>query len=102
MRPALNLRGISGGDVGARATNSIPTEASASIDFRLVPDQTPEKVRARLEDHLRKQGYTIVGGRAGSEGPVARRRVSSGCAGARVIRPRAPRWTCLSPARSPA
>jgi acetylornithine deacetylase/succinyl-diaminopimelate desuccinylase-like protein len=60
MRPALNLRGISGGDVGARATNSIPTEASASIDFRLVPDQTPEKVRTRLEDHLRKQGYTIV------------------------------------------
>jgi acetylornithine deacetylase/succinyl-diaminopimelate desuccinylase-like protein len=60
MRPAVNLRGISGGDVGARATNSIPTEASASIDFRLVPDQTPEKVRARLEDHLRKQGYTLV------------------------------------------
>jgi acetylornithine deacetylase/succinyl-diaminopimelate desuccinylase-like protein len=56
----VNLRGISGGDVGARATNSIPTEASASIDFRLVPDQTPEKVRARLEDHLRKQGYTLV------------------------------------------
>ena len=60
MRPALNLRGISGGDVGARATNSIPTEASASIDFRLVPDQTPEKVRARLEDHLRRQGYALV------------------------------------------
>jgi acetylornithine deacetylase/succinyl-diaminopimelate desuccinylase-like protein len=61
MRPALNLRGVSGGDVGSRATNSIPTEASASIDFRLVPNQTPEKVRIRLEDHLRKQGYAIVG-----------------------------------------
>jgi len=60
MRPALNLRGVSGGDVGARATNSIPTEASASIDFRLVPDQSPEKIRTRVEDHLRKQGYAIV------------------------------------------
>jgi acetylornithine deacetylase/succinyl-diaminopimelate desuccinylase-like protein len=60
MRPALNLRGVSGGDVGARATNSIPTEASASIDFRLVPDQSPERIRTRVEDHLRKQGYTIV------------------------------------------
>jgi acetylornithine deacetylase/succinyl-diaminopimelate desuccinylase-like protein len=60
MRPALNLRGVSGGDVGARATNSIPTEAAASIDFRLVPDQTPAGVRSRLEDHLRKQGYTLV------------------------------------------
>ncbi len=60
MRPALNLRGISGGDVGPRATNSIPTEATASIDFRLVPDQTPEKVRARVEEHIRRQGYAIL------------------------------------------
>ncbi len=60
MRPALNVRGISGGDVGSRATNSIPTDATASIDFRLVPDQTPEKVRLSVEEHLRRQGYTIV------------------------------------------
>jgi acetylornithine deacetylase/succinyl-diaminopimelate desuccinylase-like protein len=57
MRPALNLRGISGGDVGSRATNSIPMEATASIDFRLVPDQAPESVRARVEEHIRGQGY---------------------------------------------
>ena len=31
-----------------------------SIDFRLVPDQTPEHVRARVEEHVRGQGYTIV------------------------------------------
>jgi acetylornithine deacetylase/succinyl-diaminopimelate desuccinylase-like protein len=62
MRPALNLRGISAGDVGTRATNSIPTEASASIDFRLVPDQTPERVRSLFEDHVRSQGFTIVAG----------------------------------------
>jgi acetylornithine deacetylase/succinyl-diaminopimelate desuccinylase-like protein len=60
MRPALNLRGVSAGDVGARATNSIPTEASASIDFRLVPDQKPERIRALFEDHVRRQGFTIV------------------------------------------
>jgi acetylornithine deacetylase/succinyl-diaminopimelate desuccinylase-like protein len=60
MRPALNVRGFSGGDVGSRATNSIPTEATASIDFRLVPDQTPEKVRLRVEEHLHRQGYAIV------------------------------------------
>ncbi len=60
MRPALNLRGISGGDVGSRATNSIPVEATASIDFRLVPDQTPERIRARVEEHIRGRGYTIV------------------------------------------
>ena len=58
--PALNVRGLSAGDVGDRATNSIPTEASASIDFRLVPDQTPEKVRAKVEEHLRRQGWFLV------------------------------------------
>jgi acetylornithine deacetylase/succinyl-diaminopimelate desuccinylase-like protein len=60
MRPALNLRGVAGGDVGAQATNSIPTEASASIDFRLVPDQTPERVRTLFEEHVRRQGFSIV------------------------------------------
>jgi acetylornithine deacetylase/succinyl-diaminopimelate desuccinylase-like protein len=60
MRPALNLRGFSGGDVGTRATNSIPTEASASVDFRLVPDQKPDRIRTLFEDHVRRQGFTIV------------------------------------------
>jgi acetylornithine deacetylase/succinyl-diaminopimelate desuccinylase-like protein len=60
MRPALNLRGFKGGDVGEHATNSIPTEASVSIDFRLVPDQTPERIRVIFEEHVRRQGFTIV------------------------------------------
>ena len=60
LLPALNVRGLASGDVGPRATNSIPTEASASIDFRLVPDQTAEGVRAKVEEHLRRQGYFLV------------------------------------------
>src|SRR5258705_514850 len=38
LLPALNVRGLSSGGVGAMAANAIPTEARASIDFRLVPD----------------------------------------------------------------
>jgi len=60
MLPALNVRGISSGAVGERAQNAIPTEARASIDFRLVPDQTPAKVRERVEAHLRAQGWNLV------------------------------------------
>ncbi len=60
MRPAINIRGIEAGNVGERARNAIPTEARASIDFRLVPDQRPETIRARVEDHLRAQGFHIV------------------------------------------
>ena len=60
LLPALNLRGIQGGAVGAAAANAIPTGARASIDFRLVPPQTAESVRALVEAHVRGQGYEIV------------------------------------------
>jgi acetylornithine deacetylase/succinyl-diaminopimelate desuccinylase-like protein len=60
LLPALNVRGLESGHVGAAATNAIPTEARASIDIRLVPDQTPESVRAKIEAHLRAQGYTVI------------------------------------------
>jgi acetylornithine deacetylase/succinyl-diaminopimelate desuccinylase-like protein len=60
MLPALNVRGIKVGGVRELAANAIPTEASASIDFRLVPNQTPEHVRQLVEAHLRSRGYHIV------------------------------------------
>jgi acetylornithine deacetylase/succinyl-diaminopimelate desuccinylase-like protein len=60
MLPAINVRGIETGRVGALAANAIPTEARASIDFRLVPDQTLARLRERVEAHLRAQGYTVV------------------------------------------
>ena len=60
LLPALNVRGISGGQVGDAAANVIVAEASASIDFRLVPNQTPEGVRRRVEQHVERQGYFIV------------------------------------------
>ena len=60
LQPALNLRGIAGGRVGDLASNSIPVDAKASIDFRLVPAQTPERVRELVERHIAKQGFHIV------------------------------------------
>lgn len=60
LQPAINLRGISAGKVGAQAANAIPAEARASIDFRLVPDQTGDHVREAVEGHLRGQGYFVV------------------------------------------
>ena len=60
MLPALNLRGIEAGHVAAQAANQIPTEARASIDFRLVPNETPESIKPLVERHIADQGYTIV------------------------------------------
>lgn len=56
LRPALNVTGLSGG-IGS---NAVPAEATASIDFRLVPDLTPEGVRASVEAHLKGLGYHVV------------------------------------------
>lgn len=60
MRPALNVRGIRAGKVGGEAANAIPVDAEVSLDFRLVPDQKPASVRAKLEGYLRSTGWTIV------------------------------------------
>ena len=60
MRPALNIRGIRSGQVGAEAANAIPVDATVSVDFRLVPGQTPDHVRAKLEAFLKTKGWTIV------------------------------------------
>jgi acetylornithine deacetylase/succinyl-diaminopimelate desuccinylase-like protein len=60
MLPSLNLRGIEAGHVGAQASNTIPTEARASIDFRLVPNETPESIKPLVERHIAAEGYSIV------------------------------------------
>jgi acetylornithine deacetylase/succinyl-diaminopimelate desuccinylase-like protein len=60
LQPAMNVRGILAGHVGHEAANAIPTEAIASIDFRLVPDQTPALVRTQIETRISELGYHIV------------------------------------------
>ncbi|HEX4052415.1 MAG TPA: M20/M25/M40 family metallo-hydrolase [Steroidobacteraceae bacterium] len=60
MRPALNVRGLQSGQVGPTAANAIPATAGLSLDFRLVPDQTPAQIRAVVERFLRARGWTIV------------------------------------------
>ena len=60
MLPALNLRGIEAGHVADKASNQIPTEARVSIDFRLVPAETPDSIKQLVERHIVEQGYTIV------------------------------------------
>ncbi len=60
MLPALNIRGLLAGHVGEMASNTIETEARASIDFRLVPAETPDSVRQRFERFVAAQGWTVV------------------------------------------
>jgi acetylornithine deacetylase/succinyl-diaminopimelate desuccinylase-like protein len=75
MQPALNVRGIAAGAVAAGAANAIPTEAYASIDFRLVPNLVPARVREVTEAHIRAQGYHIVSAEPDAETRRAHPRV---------------------------
>ncbi len=58
--PAVNARGIVAGGVGAKGRNIVLSTATASLDLRLVPNQTPLRVRELVEAHVRQQGFHIV------------------------------------------
>jgi acetylornithine deacetylase/succinyl-diaminopimelate desuccinylase-like protein len=58
--PALNARGIQGGGVGDKGRNVIVSSATVSLDLRFVPNQTPAKVRERLEAHIAGEGFHVV------------------------------------------
>jgi len=60
MIPALNIRGIRTGEVGGGAANAVPTSASVSLDFRLVPNQQPRRICDVLSRHLGSIGYTVT------------------------------------------
>ncbi|MDH5344641.1 MAG: M20/M25/M40 family metallo-hydrolase [Gammaproteobacteria bacterium] len=60
MLPALNARGIVAGGVGAKGRNVILSTATSSLDLRLVPGQTPARVRELVEAHLVEQGFLVV------------------------------------------
>ncbi|HEY1879393.1 MAG TPA: M20/M25/M40 family metallo-hydrolase [Caulobacteraceae bacterium] len=60
FRPTLNVRAIHVGDEGPNAANAVATQASASIDFRLTPGETPGDVKALTEHYLASQGWLIV------------------------------------------
>ena len=64
LLPALNVRGLLAGGVHDGATNSIPTSATASIEFRLVPKQDPARIKTLVRKHLEQRGFAIVEGSA--------------------------------------
>lgn len=72
MLPALNVRGVEAGHIGKQASNTIATEARASIDFRLVPDLTPESIRPMFEKDLTARGYHVIHEQPDSETRISR------------------------------
>ena len=60
FEPTCNIAGITTGYQGAGMKTVIPAQASAKVDFRLVPFQDPDDIFARLRAHLDAQGFPDV------------------------------------------
>lgn len=53
---SCNIAGLTAGYQGKGKKTVLPCRASAKVDFRLVPDQTPEEIFEKVKSHLRAQG----------------------------------------------
>ncbi len=67
--PTCTICGLTSGYQGPGSKTVLPSEASAKVDFRLIPNQDPQEVLLQLRDHLNMEGYsdieiTFLGGEA--------------------------------------
>jgi acetylornithine deacetylase/succinyl-diaminopimelate desuccinylase-like protein len=60
MYPTLTIRGLQSGNVGEKARNVIPSEATATLGIRLAKGNQPAEMKDKVEEHIRKQGFHIV------------------------------------------
>jgi acetylornithine deacetylase/succinyl-diaminopimelate desuccinylase-like protein len=58
--PTANIAGFTSGYGGPGSKTIVPSTALVKMDFRLVPDQTPEAMLALLRAHLDRRGFTDV------------------------------------------
>ncbi len=60
LEPTCTICGLISGYQGEGSKTVLPAVASAKVDFRLVPDLTPELVRELLRKHLDARGFTDI------------------------------------------
>ena len=58
--PSLNINGIQSGNVGAQASNQIPTFATAVLDLRLVLGNDWRRQQQKVIDHIKARGFTVL------------------------------------------
>jgi acetylornithine deacetylase/succinyl-diaminopimelate desuccinylase-like protein len=59
-KPTCTICGINSGWTGPGSKTVLPKDAMAKIDFRLVPDQDPDKLVKKLKSHLKAKGFADV------------------------------------------
>lgn len=58
--PTCNVAGITTGYQGPGSKTVLSAEATAKLDFRLIPDQDPEDIAVRLRKHFDSHGFENV------------------------------------------
>ena len=75
--PTCNIAGVTTGYQGPGSKTVLPAEATAKLDFRLIPDQDPADVLDLLRKHLDRGGFEKVEILAGDGEKPARSDVNS-------------------------
>jgi acetylornithine deacetylase/succinyl-diaminopimelate desuccinylase-like protein len=60
FHPTLTIRGLHSGFLGKEANTIIPHKATVLLECRMVKNQRWTKVVARVLDHIRGQGFTVL------------------------------------------
>lgn len=60
FEPTCTICGLTSGYQGEGSKTVLPAKASAKVDFRLVPNQTPQQVLEQLRAHLDAEGFSDV------------------------------------------
>lgn len=60
FQPTCTICGLTSGYQGPGSKTVLPARASAKVDFRLVPEQRPERVLEQLRKHLDSEGFEDV------------------------------------------
>ncbi len=58
--PSLNVRGIAAAWVGKNARTIVPSEATAAIDIRLVPESDPDRLISLVKSHIESKDYVVL------------------------------------------
>jgi acetylornithine deacetylase/succinyl-diaminopimelate desuccinylase-like protein len=60
FEPSCTICGLTAGYQGLGSKTVLPAKASAKVDFRLVPNQTPSDILNKLRSHLDHEGFADV------------------------------------------
>ncbi len=75
--PTANIAGIWSGYTGPGHKTVLPSVARAKMDFRLVPNQDPQKLAGKLTQHLTRHGFGDVEVTIQAQNPAARTPIDS-------------------------